>query len=147
MNINEIKVEENSRFLNIPEGETPIRIVSGFVAREVEYKSGDKGFKYSCFVIDRRDQKIRIANFGKQIVKQIQALANSRDYAFSTEPPKYDMTIVRVGTGQFDTEYTVRPARQDTELTDEEVQMVAALPPIEQVFSSSGDIRVEDIPF
>lgn len=145
MNINDIKIEDNSRFLTLQEGENRIRIVSDFVTREVEFKTGPT-IKYSCFVIDRRDRKIKIANFGSSIIKKIQTLAQSKDGAFGEEIPKYDMTIVRKGTGM-ETSYDVLADRNDTELTAEEVQLVVALPPIEKAFTRDGEINVDEIPF
>lgn len=146
MNIGDIKVQENSKFLTLTEGENPIRIVSGFIVREVEYKDGKHGVKYCAFVIDRKDGKIKIASFGTQIIKKIQKLAASRETAF-VDVPKYDMIVVREGTGQFDTNYDVIASRTDTELTSEEVMLVAALPPIENAFNPAGELNVDDIPF
>jgi hypothetical protein len=146
MNINEIKIEDNSKYLKLVEGENQFRIVSGFVVREVTYKSGQVGTKYTCFVIDRKDGKIKFADFGASIIKQIQSLAGSREYGFDSVP-KYDMFITREGTGQFDTKYVLRAARQDSELTAEEAQLVMALPPIEKAFGRDGEINVDEIPF
>ncbi len=154
MNIKEIKVENNSRFIKLTEGENPLRIVSGFTSYSKTYQGGKPTTRYACYAIDRNDGEVRILETGASIIKQIQALAMSAEYGFDDLPP-YDMVIVRQGTGPMDTEYSVRAARKDTDLTDVEKAKIAELKPIEMAVSSdpagyqkqSDTVDVDGIPF
>lgn len=110
--------EGPSDFLSLKEGENPIRIVGKPIERETKF-----GKRWSMWVIDRVDGAVRALTFGKMIGNQIKSLQASSEYRFD-ELPEYDMTIVREGTGPTDTRYTVRPARNNTELTAEEQELV-----------------------
>lgn len=138
MNIKEIKVENNSRFIKLTEGENPVRLVSGFTIYQKAYQGGKPSTRYACYAIDRKDGEIRFFEMGASIFKQVQALAMSSEYGFDDTPP-YDMVVIRQGTGPMDTEYTVRPARKDTELTNEEKAKIAELKPIELCFTQTMD--------
>ena len=113
-----LEIRENSKFYKTVEGENRCRIVSNFIQRAVTYKNGQQAIKYSCWVIDRKDGEVRMADFGAMVIKQLKALATGKDYAFTDLPP-YDITINKQGSGM-DTSYTVTPARQDTTLTEED---------------------------
>jgi len=142
MNIKDIKVENNSRFIKLTEGENPIRIVSGFTSYPKTYQGGKPTTRYACYAIDRKDGEIRFFEIGASIIKQIQALAMSAEYGFDDLPP-YDMVIVRQGTGPMDTEYSVRAARKDTALNEVEIAKIAELKPIDQVFAQNLDEHLE----
>lgn len=119
MSINDIEVQNTSPYVKLTVGNNPLRIVSAFEVRPKTYKDGKKEIKYSCLCIDRKDQEVRLADFSKSIFLQIKDLANTPEYAFA-DVPNYDITINRIGSGQFDTKYKVIPARQNTPLTPEE---------------------------
>lgn len=74
------------------------------------------------WVIDRTDNQVKLLRYGSTIQSQIADLAKSVEYGFDVIP-NYDMTITKKGQG-FDTEYTVMASRKDTELTQEEKNMI-----------------------
>ena len=123
MNINDIEVKNNSKFIKVTVGANPVKVVSSFEYRKVTYKDGSSDIKYSCLCIDRKDGEIRLADFGKGIFSKIKELANTPGYEF-TDMPTYDLIINRQGTGMYDTKYTVTASRQDTPLTEEETKKV-----------------------
>ncbi len=170
-NIHDVEVKDDSIFFTPEQGDNYCRIVSGFIARTITFPSGDQSLKYTCLVIDRRDNKIRVADFGKQVMKQLKAFAKNKEYAFTDLPP-YDVNVQREGAGQFDTKYTVLPARVNTPLTEAEntgirefgllkdflakgkdpVQQNVAVqtgrdPSVPPPPAEEGQVRVEDIPF
>ena len=61
-----------------------------------------------------------ILAFGKTIYDALMALRLDEDSGgdFTHPDTGFDITIERKGTGKMDTEYTVRPARRSTALTD-----------------------------
>lgn len=127
--------------------------------------------KFLMLVIDRLAQSkgekyVKIAQFPWSVVKQVGEFAENDEYGFETLPP-YDITVTkkRTGTRPTDIEYSVVPARANTELTQEEqdeilnhvddVKRLIASQKKKQIESSeteppedaSEDVKVEDIPF
>jgi hypothetical protein len=143
-------ISSSSKYLKLHEGENKIRIVSeaGVMGKHwIEKKTiicigKDEGCSgcetgndpkpvWLCYVIDRTDNKIKLAEFGYTIIQQIQKLAQSEEYKFDVIPP-YDITIVKTGSG-LETEYTVIASRKDTPLTAEEEFEIKRLTPIEDM--------------
>ena len=77
------------------------------------------------WAIDRADNQIKMFEAGYMIISQIQTLAKSSEYGFESLPA-YDIFIQKDGES-LETEYTVTPARKDTELTEEEKEDISAL--------------------
>jgi len=90
--------------------------------------------KYLMWMIDRKDGKIKIGKFPYTVVKTIVEFASSKDYAFEDAPP-YDVTIVRKKTGPAatDVEYSVIPARTNTELTADEKKEYEKCNPVSEI--------------
>lgn len=132
-------------WMKLQEGDNKIRIVSEFEDYGTHYNPTTKKSivclgKEKCevclsdpdnkprvqflgWVIDRKDNKIKLLRIGFKAHKQIGELAKSEDYGFD-EVPEYDVTIKKTGQG-LDTDYSVLPARQNTSLTEEEEQAVS----------------------
>lgn len=140
----------SSKYLKVRQGKNKIRIVSEVGVYGTHWKEGkttvcigkDKGCylcaeksevkgRWTCWVIDRTDGKIKQFDMGYTIIQQIQKLAQSDDYSFETIP-SYDMEITKTGEG-LETEYTVIPARQDTPLTDEEKEQIEGLASVDEL--------------
>lgn len=112
----------------------------------------DPKARYLFHVIDRKDGKIKIAEFGWSIVEAIIGFQESEDYGFPADGlPPYDITINKKGQ-KLDTEYAVLPARQNTLLTPDEQSEVEALKPlsefVEAMKGKAGkDADLKSIPF
>jgi hypothetical protein len=117
MKLNEIEVKDTSSFMTFEEGSNKIRIVSDFVARQSDF-----GTKYCCWVIDRKDGDIKLASFGKMIIKQLQGFQKSEEYSFE-DKPNYDIDVQRAGKGM-ETRYNLVPARTDSPITDDERTLI-----------------------
>ena len=150
-------------YLKTPPGATKVRIVSGavkfwkdfdgkkqYLTEEAAKINPNVKIRYSMWVIDREDGVLKVWECSAPIVRDIVALANNPEYAFEDLPP-YDIIINRVGTTQNDTRYTLTPARQNTALTEIEVEEIKKLKKIEMFLredaEDSGEIKLEDIPF
>lgn len=120
--ISSIEIKDSGVFYRLEEGNNVCRIVSGFVSRIATFKDGSQAQKWCCWVIDRKDGEVRLAEFGMSIIKQIKALSENPEYTFEMVP-SYDITIFRDGKGM-ETRYTITPARKDTELTEEEKRKI-----------------------
>lgn len=86
--------------------------------------------KYSCWIIDRTDNKIKFADLPHTIVVQLGQYALSEDFAYDTVPG-FDITIGRTGTKPKVT-YSVTPSLHKP-LTDEELEAVAKLTPVKKL--------------
>jgi len=144
------------------EGENRIRVVSGFEVLAKYWANGkmlgiasskvpppmttDKetgepvpmkpSVKFLMYVIDRKDGKVKVAEFGWSIVDAMRKLSQNEEYGFEGLPP-YDMILTKTvkngGKNISDTSYQVLPARANSTLTDEEMGEIAGLTPIEEV--------------
>ena len=149
MKLGDIEIKSNSQFLKLEEGANKIRLVSEFIIREVTFPGSEKpSQRYCAWVIDRKSNELRMAEFGKQIMKQLKTLCSNPDYAFDVVP-EYDITINRAGSG-IETEYSVVPDRKDTPITEDEQKLIDALEkPSEfyQKFTEKKELTPEDLPF
>ena len=141
-------------WMKLDEGDNKIRIVSEFddygehfdeklnrsficLGKEkCEYcKEGVKPrVQFKGWVIDRKDNKIKLLTIGYKIHEQIGAFATSEEYGFETIP-SYDITITKSGIGKA-TKYAVLPDRKDTPLTEEENKEVSKLQPVPEIIES-----------
>ena len=92
------------------------------------------GIKILMWVIDRKDNKVKIAEFPTSVAKAIKELKSTVDYGFEDIPP-YDITVKRIKTGAADkdVEYSVIPDRNDKELTEAEKQSINNLSNLEEM--------------
>ena len=139
-------------FLELEPGENRIRIVSDFVDYVdvfTDKKTGEvKNLnKFMCWAINRKSGAVQPFTFGPMIFEGIGNLAVSSEYGFDGLPP-YDMIISKTGSG-LDTEYAVVAARNNTELTPEEVIAVEKAGDINVVIGRSvakkGGIKPADL--
>lgn len=103
------------------EGANRLRLMSECLPHADTYK-GEKNFKWLCYVVDRRDQKLKPYFMPHTVYKQIEALQTSEDYAFVDVPMPYDLTVNALGAGTKEVKYTVIPAKKETPITAVEHQ-------------------------
>lgn len=173
------KYDMGGGWMNLEEGDNKVRIVSEFEDFGTHWDNKKKkGFtcigKDDCewcqrgdkpkvqfigWVIDRKDNKVKLLRIGYKIFQQLGTFAKSDEYSFEGIPP-YDVNIQRVGTG-LNTVYTVLPARKNTELTkEEEAQVEEAVKSPKEIIENmkakvstlplkakEEEINEEDIPF
>jgi hypothetical protein len=168
-------------WMNLEQGENKIRIVSNFedygnhfdsISKKSTVCIGkDEGCEYCKlgqkprvqflgWVIDRKNNEVKLLRIGFQIHRAIGELATSDEYGFD-DTPDYDMTIKKEGEG-LDTEYHVIPARKNTALTVEESneinakvkdpreiieKMQAKVAPKKEEIIEEEEVDVKDIPF
>lgn len=121
------------------EGDNKIRLVSEFVPfgshyDQIENKSyicvgKEKGcvgcvkglnlsVKYLGWIIDRSDNEIKNYKMPHSVFKELGNYATNSEYSFDVLPP-YDIYINKTGQKK-ETRYKVLPARENSELTDDE---------------------------
>lgn len=106
-------------FYKYKEGDNRMRLMSECLPHTSEFQ-GQKNFKWLCYVLDRRDGKVKVHFMPHKIYKAIEALQVNPDYAFEDVPMPYDLTVHAKGAGTKEVEYSLIPARRETPLTNEE---------------------------
>ncbi len=115
-------------YFKIKEGANRFRLMTECLPYKGSYK-GTANFKWLCYILDRRDQKLKTYFMPHTIYKQIEALQLDTDYAFAEVPMPYDLTVNAKGAGTKEVEYSVIPAKKETPLTaDEEAELDQAKP-------------------
>jgi hypothetical protein len=90
-----------------------------------EESSPKPGVKFVMWILDRKDGKVKLAFMPYTIMKALRDLQNNPDYEFDGPPMPYDITVKATKAGTKEVEYSVVPARSNTPLTADEVQMFA----------------------
>lgn len=116
-------------YLKLQEGDNRIRLMSECLEHPGEYQ-GKPTFKWLCYVLDRRDGKIKPFFMAHTIYKAIEALQMNEDYKFEEVPMPYDVTINAKGAGTKEVVYTLMPARANTPLTPAERALLTGTQPI-----------------
>lgn len=168
--VDNFRTKVKGEFYRLQDGENKIRIISEPRVRRTHWtgegrvtcdggrcgycSSGDEDVsrvrvKFLVYIIDRKDGKVKLAEFGPTVMKQIREYQKEGEYAYEGVAP-YDITIKREGL-KLDTKYVVIPARQNTPLSDAERMEV------ERIVGQSSNaplspeqedaIKMEEIPF
>jgi hypothetical protein len=108
-------------YLKVKDGPNRIRLLSECAGHESIY-NGKKNFKWVCWVIDRTDGVVKPYFMPMKVYRQIEALQFDPDYAFESVPMPYDITINVTNAGEMNATYTITPARQNTPITEAEME-------------------------
>lgn len=119
-------------YYKLKEGDNRFRLVSECLPHNGTY-NGQRNFKWLCYVIDRRDGKLKLFFMAHTIYKHLEALQQNPDYAFSDVPMPYDVTVQAKGAGTKEVEYTLIPARKESSLTVGEHDAIAEAKPLKDV--------------
>lgn len=114
------------------EGENRMRLLTMCLPHDSVFQ-GRRNFKWLCYVLDRRDGKVKVHFMPHTIYKAIEALQQNPDYTFDMVPMPYDVTVYAKGAGTKEVEYTVLPARKEVPLTSDEQAALAATKPLADV--------------
>lgn len=155
-------ISEKGDYLKLKEGDNRFRLLSACLPHAGTFK-GKRNFKWLCYVLDRKDGKIKPFFMPHTVYKQIEALQMNPDYEFSEVPMPYDLTIHAKGAGTVDVVYTLMPARKNTPVTVEEQQQLADAKPLAELQQAildkqkasaaaegddhSGPVDASEIPF
>jgi hypothetical protein len=124
---------------------------------------GKPTFKWLCYILDRRDGKVKPYFMPHTIAKALDALQGDPDYAFDDMPMPYDINIKTKNAGTKEVEYNVIPAlpkplteAELTEISDRSIDELLkkvqedggkAPAPQQPAPTGNSEINVEDIPF
>lgn len=119
-------------YLKFKEGDNRFRLMSICLPHADEYQ-GRKNFKWLCYVLDRRDNKVKALFMPHKIYKAIEALQVNPDYTFEEVPMPYDITVNAKGAGTKEVEYSLIPARKETPLTAAELADLNEQKPLDEL--------------
>ena len=138
----EERTSSESDFFVIKTGKNTVRILSDFVKVENVFKGEYPNSKYQgiktpertlesdekstlqgwAWLLDRATGEVKIGQFGSSILKALGGLKNDPEYAFTSFPMPYDITITNTGEGA--NRYSIIAARQNTEVKEEEMTLL-----------------------
>src|SRR4051812_17107043 len=108
----------------VKEGDNVIRVLSPCVPHQSEFtgKDGVKKttFKFVAWIIDRRDNLVKLYFMPTTIMNAIGDLQTSRYYSFDEVPMPYDIIIKATNAGKLEVEYSVLPVPEKIALTGAE---------------------------
>jgi hypothetical protein len=133
----------SSSFYKYKEGDNRIRLMSECVPHTSDF-NGKKSFKWLCYVLDRRDGKIKAHFMSHTVYKAIEALQTNPDYAFEEVPMPYDLTVNAKGAGTMDVEYSLIPARKETPLTSAESEEWHKQKPVKELQAAIREKQEKD---
>jgi hypothetical protein len=119
-------------YLKLREGDNKLRLMSECLPHANEFQ-GQRNFKWLCYVLDRKDGKVKPFFMAHTIYKQIVALQTNEEYAFDDVPMPYDLTINAIGAGTKEVKYTLMPARKNTPVTEAEKKQLAEQKPLKEL--------------
>lgn len=132
-------------YFKLKEGDNRIRLLTMCLPHPNTYK-GEKRFQWLCYILDRKDGRVKPYFMQHTIYKQIAALQISEDYQFASVPMPYDITIHAVGAGTKEVKYTMIPARRETPLTAEELALLKAAKPLADLQKALNEKKDDDAP-
>ena len=132
-------------YLKHQEGPNRLRLMSACIPHADTFK-GERNFKWLCYVVDRRDAKLKAYFMPHTVYKQIEALQSSEDYHFEDVPMPYDLTINAVGAGTKEVKYTVIPAKRETPITALENQALAEAKSLTELQQALKDKKGKERP-
>lgn len=111
----------------VQEGSNKIRIISGTLPYESDFK-GQTNVKFLCWIIDRKDGRVKLYFMPPTIMKSIGDLQTDPEYAFSEVPMPYDIDIRTENAGSKEVRYSVIPSRNPFPITAEEQILIMEKP-------------------
>lgn len=119
-------------YLKFKEGDNRFRLMSECLPHADDFK-GQRNFKWLCYVLDRRDNKVKPLFMPHTIYKQIAALQTNEDYAFYDVPMPYELNVHATGAGTKEVKYTLIPARKNTEVGADAMEQLRAAKPLAEL--------------
>jgi hypothetical protein len=142
---------ESTPYMKLETGANQIRIVSKPYQASIHWENTRDGSKkkviclgancplckrgkvpqqrFQVLAINRKNGKVEILEFGKQIYNEISQYARDKEYGDVT---KYDLKIKKEGSGR-ETKYTVIASPKQSELTAEEVSLLEGAKSLEEL--------------
>lgn len=114
------------------DGDNKFRLVSEALTYRSTYK-GSVTFKWLCYVLDRKDNRVKLMFLPHSIMKAIGDFQQDADYTFTGYPMPYDINVKAKNAGKKEVEYSVIPAKKATELTEAEMTDITNQKPLEQI--------------
>lgn len=111
--------------------------------------------QWMLYLWNYKAENVQQARMPYTVMQSLAKLQNHPEYKFDDLPMPYDITIVAVNAGTKEVQYTVMPARQNSDLPEKCQEQYAKKKPIQEVVdgmrlksvSQDDDISPDSIPF
>lgn len=139
-------------WFKLQEGENLIRVMTEPVIMFEKFKVGicytNCGYegtpRYLTYILDRKDNKIKLFKMPYSIAKHLSALSEDEDYRCETYPMTYDIKINAKGAGKKEVEYTVM-AKLPKEIEQSAIDEVAKQTPVIDIIEKMKEKQKEKI--
>jgi len=95
-------------------------------------------------VYDYRTEQIKLGEFPQSVMKQVLEYKNNPEYTFDTAPMPYDITVNKKGE-KLETEYTVIPARANSEIEEKVLQELTTKKTCEEIKKAMQDNQLKKL--
>jgi len=108
-------------------------------------KKNKVSVKYIVWVLDKKDETIKLFRASYTIIQQLQALASNEEYAFTEMPMPYDVTINAKNAGTTEVKYNVVAARSNTPVSDEILAKLAEEKPLSEIKEKIKEKKMNEL--
>lgn len=119
-------------FYKFKDGDNRFRLMSKCLPHTSMF-DGKKNFKWLCYILDRKDGKVKAHFMPHKIYKAIEGFQTDPDYTFSEVPMPFDINVKAVKAGTMDVEYTVIPSPRRLDITEAEERDLHKQKPLEEL--------------
>lgn len=114
-------------------------------AKQEDKKRVTLGVKWLVWVLDYKDNKIKLAKLPYKISSQIAAFQEDPEYAFNEAPIPWDLTINTTNAHKNTATYVVKPARVNTPVPEEVLKQLEKKNNLEDIKSRFKAKRARDL--
>lgn len=110
-----------------------------------EKKKNKVQVKFLCWVLDYKDDRLKLYKAPYAVFQQLQAMAEDPDFGFQDMPMPFDVTINAKGAGEKSVTYTLMPARSNSEIDPEILEKFKKLSTPEQIKEKMKNKKLEEL--
>ena len=160
-------IKSGGDWFKIEEGANKVRILTTFAVLPQHFSKGgysgvcigeDKGcpgckeestlsIKWLCWILDYKDNKVKLAKLPHTVAKAIKALQDDPDYSFEDAPIPYDTKINAKNAGTKEVEYSVVPSPKREEVSAEILEQVKSESAPEEIVQKMKDKVIKNLQF
>lgn len=100
--------------------------------------------KYLFWVIDRKDNQIKLAKLTYGVVKSLQTLASDMDWSFDSFPMPYDLNVKYDKSAAPAKKYTVVGSPRRLDVTEAELKEFQGQTPVEEIVQRIKDKKMKE---
>lgn len=108
-------------------------------------KPNKPSVKYLCYVLDYKDNKVKLAKFPYVIFSAIKDMKDSEEYAFDDMPMPYDLIIKATDAGTTKVKYTVMAGRSNSDVSEETLEKLSKMTPPDEIKAKMREKKLREL--